>query len=63
MFADRLSFLGVELDRDCESAARSSTATSRRAIRAVRVLVVHAREELFAARAARDVLRETRNHP
>ena len=51
----RLRFLGVELDRakneqpelDCDVAAESS---------AVRVLVVRAREELIAARAARALL-------
>jgi acetate kinase len=56
----RLAFLGVELDAaanaaaepDCDVAAPGS---------AVRVLVVHAREELIAARAARRLLRETRN--
>ena len=58
----RLRFLGVELDRDtneaavpdCDCAAAGS---------AVRVLVIHAREELIAARAARKVLRETRREP
>ena len=58
----RLRFLGVELDRDtneaavpdCDCAAGGS---------AVRVLVIHAREELIAARAARKVLRETRREP
>ena len=57
---DRLSFLGVELDAtasggdvlDRDIAASNSP---------VRVLVVHAREELIAARGARDVLRKTRN--
>jgi acetate kinase len=58
----RLAFLGVELDPtanggrvlDRDIAARDSS---------VRVLVVRAREELVAARAARNVLRETRKHP
>ena len=58
----RLRFLGVELDRnanesavpDCDCAAGES---------AVRALVIHAREELIAARAARKVLRETRREP
>lgn len=57
----RLAFLDVELDTaanadvepDCDVAASGS---------AVRVLVIHAREELVAARAARRVLRETRNN-
>jgi acetate kinase len=57
----RLAFLGVELDRaanraevlDRDIAARDSVA---------RVLVIHAREELVAARAARSLLRETRKH-
>ena len=51
----RLRFLGVELDTakneqpelDCDVAAESS---------AVRILVVRAREELVAARAARALL-------
>jgi len=55
----RLGFLGVELDADgnasavpdCDVAAEGAS---------VRVLVIHAREELIAARAARNVLRETR---
>ena len=58
----RLAFLGVELDPtanggkvlDRDIAARDSS---------VRVLVVRAREELVAARAARNMLRETRKHP
>jgi acetate kinase len=58
----RLAFLGVELDRtanggdvlDRDIAASDSP---------VRVLVIRAREELVAARAAREVLRETRKHP
>ncbi|HKO75109.1 MAG TPA: acetate/propionate family kinase [Gaiellaceae bacterium] len=58
----RLSFLGVELDLsanrrdvvDRDIAARDSS---------VRVLVIHAREELVAARAARRLLRETRKEP
>jgi acetate kinase len=58
----RLAFLGVELDPtanggkvlDRDIATRDSS---------VRVLVVGAREELVAARAARNVLRETRKHP
>ena len=57
----RLAFLGVELDRtanggkpiDRDIAASESS---------VRVLVVRAREELIAARAARSVLRKTRKH-
>jgi acetate kinase len=57
----RLAFLGVELDwvlnredaQDRDIAARDSS---------VRVLVIHAREELVAARAARRLLRETRKH-
>ncbi len=58
----RLSLLGVEIDAsanlsavpDCDVAADGA---------AVRVLVIHAREELIAARAARTVLRETRTEP
>ena len=58
----RLRFLGVELDPaandsavpDCDVAADGA---------AVRVLVIHAREELIAARAAREVLRKTRTEP
>ena len=58
----RLGFLGVELDArgnasavpDCDVAADGAP---------VRVLVIHAREELIAARAARDVLRKTRTEP
>ena len=58
----RLAFLGVELDRavnrrqvlDRDIAADDSR---------VRVLVVHAREDLIAARAARSLLRKTRRHP
>jgi acetate kinase len=58
----RLRFLGVELDRnanesavpDCDCAGGGS---------AVRALVIHAREELIAARAARKVLRKTRREP
>ena len=58
----RLAFLGVDLDAaanaaaepDCDVAAPDS---------AVRVLVIHAREELIAARAARLLLRETRKKP
>jgi acetate kinase len=58
----RVAFLGLGLDDranraavpDCDIAAADST---------VRALVVHAREELVAARAARGLLRETRrNH-
>ena len=56
---DRLRFLGVELDparnreavADCEVSADDS---------AVRVVVVRAREELVAARAARALLASTR---
>jgi acetate kinase len=58
----RLSFLGVELDRT----ANSGEALDRDIAGSdspVRVLVVRAREELVAARAARRVLRETRNQP
>jgi acetate kinase len=55
----QLGFLGLELDAgvnssavpDCDVAAEGAAA---------RVLVIHAREELIAARAARKVLRETR---
>ena len=58
----RLGFLGVELDAranasavpDCDVAADGAP---------VRVLVIHAREELVAARAARGVLRKTRTEP
>jgi acetate kinase len=58
----RLGFLGVELDAsanasavpDCDVAADGAAA---------RVFVVHARGELIAARAARNVLRETRTEP
>jgi acetate kinase len=59
---ERLSFLGVELDATANggeildrdiAAGDSSVASS----------VVGAREELIAARGARDVLRETRNYP
>jgi acetate kinase len=58
----RLSFLGVELDLtanrgdvvDRDIAALDSS---------VRVLVIHAREEVVAARAARRLLRETRKEP
>jgi acetate kinase len=56
---DRLAFLGVELDEpvnqraepDCDVAAKGSP---------VRVLVIHAREELIAARGARVVLERRR---
>ena len=58
----RLSFLGVELDRaanrgdvlDRDIAASGSP---------VRVLVIHTREDIVAARAARTVLRKTRRQP
>lgn len=52
---DRLGFLGIELDRDRNepgSADRRIAAQSS----AVEVLVIHAREELVAARAARALL-------
>ena len=58
----RLAFLGVQLD----SAANREGALDRDIAASdspVRVLVVRAREELVAARAARNVLRETRKHP
>ena len=58
----RLAFLGVELDRTANGGAvldRDIAASDS----PVRVLVVHAREELVAARAARTLLRETRKHP
>jgi acetate kinase len=52
----RLGFLGVELDpaanETAESDAEVATAAS-----AVRVVVVHAREDVVAARAARELLR------
>jgi acetate kinase len=56
----RLRFLGVDLDSernehaapDCDIATESSR---------VRILVVHAREELVAARAARDLLESESN--
>ena len=58
----RLAFLGVELDATAnggEVLDRDIAASDSR----VRVFVVHAREELIAARGARDVLRETRKQP
>ena len=58
----RLAFLGVELDR----AANSGDVLDRDVAASdssVRVLVIHAREELVAARAARRLLRETRKAP
>jgi acetate kinase len=52
----RLAFLGVELDgdanRDAQPDAELATAASR-----VRVVVLRAREDLVAARAARELLR------
>ena len=58
----RLAFLGVALDRSAnggEVLDRDLAASDS----AVRVLVVHAREDLIAARAARSLLRETRKRP
>lgn len=51
----RLAFLGVELDAGANRAAVPDTDVSARGS-AVRVLVVHAREDLVAARAARTLL-------
>ena len=58
----RLRFLGVELDRDANDRAVPDCDVSTGGS-AVRVLVIHAREEVIAARAARKVLRETRRQP
>jgi acetate kinase len=52
----RLRLLGVELDADANAAAAAMADLSI-AGSAVRVLVVHAREDLIAARAARELLR------
>jgi acetate kinase len=52
---ERLSFLGVALDRDRNGGAEPDCDISTDGA-AVRVLVVCAREELIAARAARGVL-------
>ena len=51
----RLGFLGVELDEAANSTAAPDATVSVRGA-TVRVVVVHAREDLVAARAARDVL-------
>ena len=51
----RLGFLDVELDI-ARNQTRNQTATSRRNVPRVRVLVVRAREELVAARAAKHSL-------
>jgi acetate kinase len=58
----RLRLLGVELDRDANEAAVPDCDCAE-AESAVRVLVIRAREELIATRAARKVLRETRREP
>jgi acetate kinase len=58
----RLRFLGVELDRDANDRAVPDCDVSTGGS-VVRVLVIHAREEVIAARAARNVLRETRRQP
>jgi acetate kinase len=52
---ERLSFLGVQLDEDRNSAAEPDADVAAQAS-SVRVLVVRAREELIAARAARRLL-------
>jgi len=51
---DRLRFLGVELDRERNAAAEPDCEIGAEGA-AVRVLVVRAREELIAARAAREL--------
>ena len=53
--AERLRFLGVELDPEANAAARGDADISG-AGAAVRTLVVAAREEIVAARAARELL-------
>jgi len=57
----RLRFLGVELDSANDSAVPDCDVARDGA--AVRVLVIHAREELIVARAAREVLRKTHTEP
>ena len=57
----RLGVLGIDLDQTANDVAVADCDVSI-AASAVRVLVIHAREELIAARAARRVLRETRRH-
>ncbi len=52
---NRLAFLGVELDAQANDAARPDTDVSTEGSK-VRVVVLHAREELVAARAARSLL-------
>jgi acetate kinase len=56
---ERLGFLGVELDRDANGGASPDCDITAHGA-SVSVLVIHAREELIATRAARQVLRETR---
>ena len=51
----RLGFLGVELDQAANE-ARFPTSTSALQVPAVRVVVLHAREDVVAARAARALL-------
>jgi acetate kinase len=52
---ERLRFLGVELDADANNAARPDADVGK-AGSAVRIVVLHAREDLVAARAARLLL-------
>jgi acetate kinase len=52
---ERLAFLGVELDSDANRAARPDAEIATEASRA-RVHVIHAREDVVAARAARALL-------
>src|SRR5436189_324146 len=51
----RLGFLGVELDREANAAARPDADVAAAGAR-VRVVVLEAREDVVAARAARDLL-------
>lgn len=57
---ERLEPLGVELDRDANSAARAGSGQEDRDLASgssrARVLLIHAREELVAARQARELL-------
>lgn len=54
---NRLRFLGVELDEDANAALVAGTGADIAAVGAgVRVVVVHAREDVVAARAAAEVL-------
>jgi acetate kinase len=52
---ERLGFLGVELDQEANSSARPETTISASGSR-VRVTVIEAREDVVAARAARQLL-------